>query len=82
MTLRTYFMTLMSVVSTVAVISLVSPLFIAFLVPIILIYMKEQAFFTVSFHSTEILRIPCRAACHSFLMIAWLYSLTRLPTEN
>lgn len=43
-----YLRTIFSVISTIAVISGVTPFFILFMIPMILYYMHEQAFFTVS----------------------------------
>ena len=48
MTLRMYIRNLTQIFSTVLVISGVSPVFTACLIPIFLFYVKEQAFFTVS----------------------------------
>ena len=42
-----YLRTIFSVISTVAVISGVTPVFVVFMIPMILYYMHEQAFFTV-----------------------------------
>lgn len=47
-TLRTYLQTLFSVLSTIAVISGVTPLFAVCLIPICAFYLVEQKFFTVS----------------------------------
>ena len=47
MTLRSYLWTLMSVISTIAVISGVTPVFAICLMPIIFFYVMEQKFFTV-----------------------------------
>lgn len=44
-----YLSTLFNIVATVAVIAGVTPAFILFLIPMVLFYMREQAFFTVSF---------------------------------
>jgi ATP-binding cassette subfamily C (CFTR/MRP) protein 1 len=55
----TYIKTIFSVVSTIAVISGVTPIFILFMIPMILYYMKEQAFFTVSDRSTPCLVGSC-----------------------
>ena len=48
MTLRMYIRNLTQIASTIMVISGVSPVFTACLIPIIVFYIKEQAFFTVS----------------------------------
>ena len=48
MTLRMYTRNLTQILSTVLVISGVSPIFTACLIPICFFYLKEQAFFTVS----------------------------------
>lgn len=48
MTLRMYIRNLTQILSTILVISGVSPVFTACLIPIIFFYVKEQAFFTVS----------------------------------
>lgn len=54
MTLRSYLWTLMSVVSTIAVISGVTPIFTLCLVPIIAFYAMHQNFFTVrGWHSMK-----------------------------
>ena len=42
-----YLRTIFSVISTIAVISGVTPAFVLFMIPMILYYMHEQAFFTV-----------------------------------
>ena len=47
-----YFWTLFNIIATIAVISGVTPVFILFLIPMILYYMNEQAFFTVSYDFT------------------------------
>ena len=47
-TLRTYLQTLFNVISTIVVISAVTPLFTACLIPIIIYYGIQQAYFTVS----------------------------------
>lgn len=52
-TLRTYLMTLFSVLSTIVVISVITPTFTFCLIPIIVYYAVEQAYFTVS--STEMI---------------------------
>ena len=44
-----YLRTLFNIIATIAVISGVTPVFILFLIPMILYYMNEQAFFTVSY---------------------------------
>jgi hypothetical protein len=47
-TLRAYLQTLFAVISTIAVISAVTPIFMLCLVPMLVYYVKEQSFFTVS----------------------------------
>lgn len=47
MTLRSYLWTLMSVISTIVVISGVTPVFTFCLIPIIAYYIMQQQFFTV-----------------------------------
>lgn len=42
-----YLGTIFSVISTIAVISGVTPVFVFFMIPMIMFYMHEQAFFTV-----------------------------------
>jgi uncharacterized membrane protein len=61
-TLRTYLQTLFGVASTVVVISFVTPIFMACLVPMILFYASEQKFFMVRdfFATREIIRIGLR----------------------
>ena len=44
-----YLRTLFNILATVAVIAGVTPIFILFLIPMVLFYMHEQAFFTVSY---------------------------------
>lgn len=46
--LKSYLGTVFSVISTIAVISGVTPVFMICLIPIIIYYMRQQAFFTVS----------------------------------
>lgn len=45
--LRTYLMTLFSIISTVAVISGVTPAFTLCLIPVAIYYLVQQAYFTV-----------------------------------
>lgn len=49
MTLRSYLWTVMSVISTILVISGVTPVFAFALIPIIAFYIMQQKFFTVRF---------------------------------
>ena len=53
-TMRSYLMTAFSVLSTIVVISCVTPVFALCLVPMCLFYISEQKFFTVR---CEILRV-------------------------
>ena len=50
MTLRSYLWTLMSVISTIIVISGVTPVFTFCLIPIIVFYIMQQKFFTVCYY--------------------------------
>jgi ATP-binding cassette subfamily C (CFTR/MRP) protein 1 len=54
-----YIRTIFSVISTIAVISGVTPIFILFMIPMVLYYMHEQAFFTVGDGSTVCLIGSC-----------------------
>lgn len=53
MTLRSYLMTLMTVVSTIVVISGVTPVFTFCLIPIIIFYGMQQQFFTVTYRELK-----------------------------
>jgi hypothetical protein len=47
-TLQSYLVSLFEVISTIVIITWISPVFAFCLIPIIIYYLKEQAFFTVS----------------------------------
>lgn len=47
-TLRSYLATLANVFSTLVVISTVTPMFLVFLIPLVIYYIMQQEYFTVS----------------------------------
>lgn len=59
-TLRVYLQTLFSVLSTIVVISGVTPVFTLCLIPILIFYVSEQSFFTVRQRPER----ECRVAWH------------------
>lgn len=66
-TFSMYTRTLFSVLSTVVVIAGVTPVFLLFLFPMILYYMKEQAFFTVSYRELKRLDSSTRSPLYALL---------------
>lgn len=51
--LRSYLSTLSSVISTIVVVSFVTPLFILCLIPIIIFYLMQQAYFTITYRELK-----------------------------
>lgn len=66
-TLGMYLNTIFSVVSTIAVVSGVSPIFVLCLVPMVLYYIHEQAFFTVSYRELKRLDSTNRSPIYALL---------------
>lgn len=62
-----YLRTIFAVVATVFVISGVTPVFILFLIPMVLYYMNEQAFFTVSYRELKRLDSTSRSPIFALL---------------
>lgn len=66
-TLRMYIRNLTQIASTILVISGVSPVFTACLIPIILFYMSEQAFFTITYRELKRLDSVNRSPLYALL---------------
>jgi ATP-binding cassette subfamily C (CFTR/MRP) protein 1 len=66
-TLRTYLQTLFGVFSTLLVISSVTPLFLLCLVPMLIFYLKEQSFFTISYRELKRLDSVSRSPIYALL---------------
>jgi len=62
-----YLRTIFSVISTIAVISGVTPVFVFFMIPMILYYMHEQAFFTISYRELKRLDSTSRSPIYALL---------------
>lgn len=56
-TLRTYLQTFFNVISTVAVISAITPIFTLCFIPIIIFYAMQQAYFTVTTRAVDALNL-------------------------
>ena len=66
-TLRSYLMTLFSIVSTIVVISIVTPIFALCLVPIVAFYMLQQAYFTSTYRELKRLDSIGRSPIYALL---------------
>jgi ATP-binding cassette subfamily C (CFTR/MRP) protein 1 len=66
-TLRTYLMTMFSVLSTIVVILGVTPAFALLLIPMIIFYLHEQAFFTISYRELKRIDSANRSPIYALL---------------
>jgi ABC-type multidrug transport system fused ATPase/permease subunit len=66
-TLRSYLMTLFSVFSTIVVISTITPIFTLCLIPILVFYAIQQAYFTVSYRELKRLDSVARSPIFALL---------------
>lgn len=66
-TLRTYLMTLFTVISTVFVISGVTPIFTLCLIPMLLYYVWEQSYFTITYRELKRLDSANRSPIYALL---------------
>ncbi|CAB9522599.1 Multiple drug resistance-associated protein-like transporter 1 [Seminavis robusta] len=67
MTLRMYIRNITQILSTIMVISGVSPVFTASLIPIILFYIRQQAFFTITYRELKRLDSVYRSPLYALL---------------